>query len=100
MSGRIRADPTGSILDLCYGAPLWVTVFYIVWYSFLIIAVAAVVTKGWSSNLADSDKAMVAAIYLGLLVAPLGLHAIGTRNSEDELAALTAFLTEHAETKL
>jgi len=90
LSGRVREAASGSSLDLRYRAPLWVYGFYLVWYLFLALF-AGLIGHGW-------DGATVG-IFSILLVAPLGLHAVGSRRSEEELADLLDFLSQHAEAK-
>lgn len=99
LSGRLEDAPSGSSLELRYRAPIWVYGFYVIWYFFLALVAAALLANGWAPGVPGGDKAMAIAIFLMLLVAPVGLHAVGTRRSEEELADLLDFLAEHAEAK-
>jgi hypothetical protein len=97
LSGRLQDAPTGSSLDLRYRAPVWVYAFYVVWYLFLAFVAVGLLANGWAPEVTGSDKAMAVAIFAVLLVAPVGLHAFGTRRSDEELADLMDFLAQHAQ---
>ncbi|HEX8214123.1 MAG TPA: hypothetical protein VF582_01480 [Allosphingosinicella sp.] len=99
LSGRLQDAPGGSSLELRYRAPLWVYGFYLLWYLFLTFVVAGLIRNGWASGVTGGNKAMTIGIFAILLVAPLGLHAVGTRRSEEELADLLDFLSQHVEAK-
>jgi multisubunit Na+/H+ antiporter MnhG subunit len=53
--------------------------------------------NGWAPEISGDGKAMAIAILAVLLIAPVGLHFIGTSRSEDELDDLLGFLSEHSE---
>tara|TARA_Y100000815_G_scaffold117620_2_gene106159 strand:+ start:318 stop:596 length:279 start_codon:yes stop_codon:yes gene_type:complete len=88
---------TGSSLELRYRAPLWVYAFYLLWYLFLTRVADIVVADGWDPDMTSVDKVMAVGVIGLLLVAPLGLHAVGTRNSDEELADLVGFLSQQVE---
>jgi hypothetical protein len=96
LSGRIQDAPSGSTLDLRYRAPAWVYAFYLFWYLFLVFIAVALLANDWAAELTGRDKAMAVAIVAVFLVAPVGLHAVGTRRSDEELADLMDFLTLNA----
>lgn len=99
LSGSLQNAPSGSSLELRYRAPLWVYGFYLVWYLFLALVVAWLIGNGWAPELTGGDRAMALGIIAILLIAPLGLHAVGTRRSEEELGSLLDFLFQHVEAK-
>ena len=97
LSGRLKNAVSGSILELRYRAPLWVYCFYLVWYIFLTLAAAALIGNEWAPDGTVADKAMVIGTIGILSIAPIGLHAIGTRRSGEELSDLLNFLSQHIE---
>jgi len=99
LAGRLQDAPGGSRLELRYRAPLWVYGFYLVWYLFITLVVVGLVSNGWAPGVASGDKAMGLGIIAALFVAPLGLHALGTRRSAEELAELLDFLSAQVEAK-
>ena len=99
LSGRLRDVPSGSSLELRYRAPLWVYGFYLFWYLLLTVGVVGLIGGGWAPEVTRGEKAMVMGIFAALLVAPLALHAFGTRRSAEELAELLDFLSEQAQAK-
>jgi peptidoglycan/LPS O-acetylase OafA/YrhL len=99
LAGRIVEVPSGSSLDLRYRGPAWVYTFYVVWYLFLGFVAAGLIANGWAPEVTPGDKAMAVAIFAVLLIAPVGLHLVGTRRSDEELGDLLDFLSQHAEAK-
>ncbi|MGB7656602.1 MAG: hypothetical protein WBL74_14100 [Novosphingobium sp.] len=99
LAGRLRKASSGSRLQLRYRAPLWVYGFYLFWYSLLISVAAAFIGQVWAPEITGGDKVMAIGIVMILLAAPLGLHAVGTRDSEEELAIILDFLAKHVEAK-
>ena len=97
--GQVQEAPSGSKLSLRYRAPTAAYVFYIFWYGFMTFAILAALgfLGGTNADLGRSDIASVTAIFVGLLVAPLIIHYIGTSNSERELACLLDFLAERVD---
>jgi hypothetical protein len=99
LAGRIREAPSGSSLDLRYRAPVLICAFYLIWYLFLAFFAVGFLANSGASEFTGGDKAMAVAILAMLFVAPVGLHAVGTRRSEEELAEMLDFLCRHAEAK-
>lgn len=97
LAGRLAGTPTGSSFDLCYRALVWVYAFYLVWYLFLCLCAVLVLSNGSRIDFAASDTTLFTLIFAILSVTPIGLHVIGTRHSEKELADLLNFLAKHAE---
>ena len=97
LAGRLCDATGGARLDLKYRAPIWVYFFYSIWYLFLGLIIVGLSSNGMNPELTNGDKVMVFAIFALLLVAPLGMHAIGTRNAESELGELADFLWRTAE---
>ena len=97
LAGRIRETPRGSSLDLCYRAPIWLYVFFLFWYFFLAFAAVGFLANAWAPRVTGADNALAAAVLAVLLAAPVGLQAVGTRHSEEELSKLLDFLFQYAE---
>ena len=87
LSGRIEDTASGSSMKLRYRAPFWAQGFYALPYLFLTLSIVGISAGGWASN----DTYGIVAL---LLVGPRALHALGTRRSQDELAALIDFLEQ------
>jgi hypothetical protein len=92
--GRLVDASPGSQLLLRYRAPAMAYLFFPFWYSFLAIVALHIV---FSPEQVAGSRPLLAGVLLLLLVAPLVLHATGTRRSEEELGEMIAFLAEHAE---
>ncbi|QDH33904.1 hypothetical protein E2E27_05890 [Porphyrobacter sp. YT40] len=95
LAGRLRDVASGSSLELRYRAPLWVYGFYFVWYLFLTLVGAVLIGNGWAPDITSAEKAMAVGITGLLLVVPIVLHAVGTRRSGDELAAILDFVSSN-----
>ena len=96
LSGRVLDATSGSYLELRYRAPVWVYGFYLFWYLFIALFVAMSSAANWAPEITVGDKEMVFFMLGGLAVAPLGLHAVGTRHSDKELNSLLDFLSQQA----
>lgn len=99
LSGRLLDAPSGSCLELRYRAPVWVYGFYLFWYLFLFFFAATLSMGHWAPEVTAGDKMTIVAMLVGFVIAPLLLHAFGTRGSETELNSLLDFLSQHAEMK-
>jgi hypothetical protein len=99
LAGTVRNRAVGSEFDLLYRAPAGAGIFFIVWYGFLTFLGLGALTNSWNPELTRSDIAFVVAIYGVLLVAPIGMHIVGTRHSDSDLADLIDFLVAHTDAK-
>lgn len=99
LSGQLEDGTSGLRLKLRYRAPVWVYGFYFVWYLILMFVVASLIGGDWAPEVTVSDEAASSGIFSLLLVAPLALHAVGTRRSQEEHAGLIDFLAEHIDAK-
>ncbi len=99
LAGRVFDSPRGSELRLRYRAPAWVYIFFPLWYFVLLSLGVGISIGGFDPDVANGAKAAFAATLVAFLFVPLLFHAFGTRNSEEELAALVEFLVEHAEAR-
>lgn len=97
LSGRLKDVPSGSSLELRYRAPLWVYGFYLIWYLFLTLVAAVLIGNELAPEVTIADKAMAIGTIGILSITPLGLHAVGTRRSAEELSELLNFLSQHIE---
>ena len=96
LSGRLWDTASGSSLELRYRAPIWVYVFYVVWYLFLTLA-AALIGNAWAPEITSAEKIMAVGTIGLLLVGPIVMHAIGTRRSDVELSNILDFVSQHIE---
>jgi hypothetical protein len=97
LAGRILDAPPGSELRLRYRAPAGMYVFYPLWYFVLVGMAMGFSSGGFEPGISGPDKMMTAGIFVAFALVPPIFHAFGTWRSEEELAALIAFLSEHAE---
>jgi hypothetical protein len=97
LSGRITDSASGSNLELRYRAPLWAVALYLVWYSVLALVAAVLIENGWPQELPAAAKAMAVSTIGLMLIGPIGLHAVGTRRSDEDLTELINFLSHCAE---
>ena len=101
LAGGLREGRSGSILELRYRAPSWVYVFDLVWFGALgmVTLVMLGLVGERNPDLTNSDLVFIWTILLALLAAPLALHYVGTRNSDEELGYLLDFLAERIDAK-
>jgi hypothetical protein len=99
LSGRLEDGISGSTLELRYRAPVWVYGFNFVWYLLLTFIVAFLIGGGWAPGTTAGDKVIIIGFFSLMIVAPLALHAVGTRRSQEELVALIDFLAQHIDAK-
>jgi hypothetical protein len=96
--GRVRETPSGSCLHLNYRAPAWVYAFDLVWYGFLGFVVLLMLGQVGARNpdLQAGELFTAWAILILLLIAPLVMHYLGTRRSNEDLECLLEFLSRQA----
>jgi hypothetical protein len=99
LSGRVERTATGTILRLVYRSPYATHVFLVFWYLILIATTGVMLTGGTEPALEGSDRSFPFAIIGLLVVAPIGMHFVGTRNADAELEELLDFLERVAEAR-
>lgn len=100
LADRLREGSTGSTLILRYRAPAWAYVFDLFWYSVLGLVTFGLLVGGIRPDTTSGDLVTAVAVCLTLLIFPLVMHYVGTRNSDQELRQLLHFLAEHVDAKL
>ncbi|MGW8201826.1 hypothetical protein ACWGM0_04660 [Sphingomonas bisphenolicum] len=68
------------------------------WYLALGMAISLIVIDGLAGETPAAGKIMAGGVISMLCIVPLGMHFIGTRHSEEELASLLDFISSHVET--
>jgi len=97
--GRVERTPTGSTLRLVYRGRTWFRAFFLFWYVFLAIILTTFAILGTDPPLHGAERLFPFAIMVALAVFPFILHAIGTRNSDDDLDELIVFLGQVADAR-
>lgn len=84
---------------LVYRGRTWSRIFYVFWYLFLTLFCIGLATLGTDQPLEGAERVMPFAIPTFLVLLPIFMHVIGTRNSERELEELVDFLGRVAQAK-
>jgi len=102
LSGRLWETPNGSSLDLNYRAPAWVYAFYLFWYGFLALVLLMMFGQIGvrTPDLQSAELSRVWALLISLLIAPVVMHYVGTRRSNEDFERLMDFLAEQADATL
>ena len=93
LAGRITEGNRGSHLDLRYGAPLPILVFFAFWYAILLGLVLPFLLFGPESTTSSpADTWLITAFIAFFGIFPLALLFFFRMSADDDLAALVAFL--------
>jgi hypothetical protein len=98
LAGRLHDALGGTELYVRYGASAWTRVFFVYWYSFLTLFTVAAVVAVPSDDAPLLPGLLV--IPLLLFAAPVLMHMLFVRNSEEELDEILGFLEREAGAKL
>ena len=90
--GPMERTATGTLMRLVYRGQTWSRIFYVFWYVALTLFLVGFAKAGTEPPLEWAERLMPFAIIAGLALAPIILHIIGTRRSDDELGELIEFL--------
>ena len=97
LTGGVEQAPAGSILRLEYRGRTWSRIFFVIWYAFLALFSVGFLILGTDPPLHGEERLAPFAIASALADMPILMHAIGTRNSNDELRKLIDFLEQVAD---
>ncbi|MEM9085777.1 MAG: hypothetical protein AAGB23_07630 [Pseudomonadota bacterium] len=102
LSGPITGSGKGSYGYLSYRAPTWAIAFFGFWYLMMVLMVSVLAVIVMTDNGGGELAAIpfFTLILVILAIVPIGMHRLGTRDSENELKAIFDFLTKQTDASI
>ena len=97
LAGSIDDSSGPSRLHLRFRAPGSAYVFFALWYAFMLVFLGFVLFGDVPAPAPGAERLMPPLLLFLFLLAPLGIHYLGTRDAPAQLAELVKFLEEKAE---
>lgn len=94
LTGTVSIVEGGSLLSLCFRAPGWSRVFFVVWYVLLTLMSIIIVQNGLNPELMQYERVQAYFLFAALFIFPTLLVAYYTRNADSEREMLIDFLHE------
>ena len=94
LSGCVYEIPGGAEIYTKYGASIWTIFFFVFWYMFILlisITMAVIFLTGDAGVNWDAMPFGILVVVV-LLIVPIIMHIVGTRESESELDEILTFL--------
>jgi hypothetical protein len=92
MVGRVRDTLGSTELRIRFGMPAWVKLFFVMWFLFLTLFTAGLLSTG----LAGAEWGFLLVLPLFLILPP-AMHVFCTRRSEEDLDEILEFLEREAQ---
>ncbi len=96
--GRLQERLGSTEIRARFGAPIWVKVIFGIW-SFVFFLALWVLLFSPAGLAPGADWRALSIIVPLLIILPVAMHLIGTRNSESELERILEFLSDYAEAR-
>lgn len=97
VSGRIYEHLGGTKIRAKFGGPVWVKVFFVVWYSLLSLMAFGIAMN--PSGIEPVGETIILIVFPFFFLAPLIMHFVFTRDSDEDLGRILEFLEHEAEAK-
>ena len=99
LTGPMERTMAGTVMRLGYRGTTWSRIFFAAWYLFMALIAMFFLVAGFDPPLHGVERLIPVAMIVSFFVFPIIIHAIGTRRSDEDLAALIEFLERVAEAK-